>query len=38
MMMPRKFQYYSIPKEMIENQQEYIAILKAEITQLKGNN
>lgn len=31
-------QYYSIPKEMIDNQQEYINILKIEIDSLKKEN
>jgi transcriptional regulator with XRE-family HTH domain len=30
--------YYSIPKEMIDNQQEYITILKIEIDSLKKEN
>jgi transcriptional regulator with XRE-family HTH domain len=33
-----KIQYYNIPKEMVENQQEYIVILKKEIEELKNEN
>jgi transcriptional regulator with XRE-family HTH domain len=31
-------QYYNIPKEMVDNQQEYINILKIEIDSLKKEN
>lgn len=33
-----KIQYYNIPKEMVENQQEYIVILKKQIEELKNEN
>jgi hypothetical protein len=33
-----KIQYYNIPKEMIDNQQEYIVILKDENKLLKEEN
>jgi transcriptional regulator with XRE-family HTH domain len=33
-----KIEYYNIPKEMVENQQEFIALLKSQIETLKQEN